>query len=238
MNDEARINRGLIPRAQQAAHSAKIRVSLLEFLNDESFTTADVVQRLVGYKSKQGALGVLQKLTKEGLIKHHKMKNFAGGNLNLWGITPKGIYAINDPDELPTRVRGFEPSRVSLATLDHKIQIQLLKIYIKELGWSVKKLNPSIWDRKIPDIICTKPDQDEELIALEVELTIKSQKRYADIITSYKSDHLDTLRRVVWLTETEKAASQLKNIFRKLDDSCLDLHRFMSIDAFMGKGDD
>ncbi len=229
--------KGLIPRSEQAAHSEKVRIAILAFLSDETYTTVEVIQKLVGYKSKQGANGVLQKLAKDGLLKHHKMKNFAGRGLSIWGITTRGMYAINDPDELPDRVRGFEPSRISLATLDHKLQIQLVKIYLNELDWSVKQIDTNIWDKKLPDIVCTKPSQEDELIALEIELTIKSQKRYGDIITIYKSAQQQNLRRVVWLTETDKAAAQLRNIFKALDESCLELHRFMSLDAFKGNKD-
>lgn len=230
------IAKGLIPRSEQAAHSEKVRVVILQFLNDETYTTAEIIQRLVGYKSKQGADGVLKKLANDGLLKHHKMKNFAGRGLSIWGITARGIYAINDPHELPDKVRGFEPSRISLATLDHKLQIQLVKIYLNELGWSIISIDPNIWDKKLPDILCTKPSEEFEQIALEIELTIKSQKRYGDIITTYKSMQYgqQSLRRVVWLTETEKAAAQLRSIFKGLDESCLELHRFMSLDAFKG----
>lgn len=228
--------KGLIPRAEQAAHSEKVRTAMLNFLSDETYTTVDIIQKLVGYKSKQGANGVLKKLANEGLVKEHRMKNFAGRGLVLWGITTRGMYAINDPDDLPERVRGFEPSRVSLATLDHKLEIQLVKIYLKEIGWPIKNIDNNLWDKKLPDIICSKPSQPNELIALEIELTIKSQKRYGDIITTYKSvqNEQQELRRVVWLTDSDRAAAQLKGIFEKLDNSCLELHRFMSLSKFKG----
>ena len=230
-------NLGLIPRSEQAAHSEKVRVAILTFLADETYSITDVIQKLIGFKSQQGAKGVLKKLSKDGLVKHHSMKNLAGRGLHLWGITARGIYAIYDPDELPERVRGFEPSRISLATLDHKIQIQLIKIYLIELDWSIEQIDPIVWDKKLPDIVTTKPSNRNELIALEVELTIKSKKRYADIITTYKSVQKNTpsLRRVVWLTDNEKAAAQLHSIFKNLDEGSINLHKFMSLDKFQGK---
>ena len=114
---------GLIPRAEQAQHNEKIRTSVLRFLIDETYSTIEILQEFVHYKTKQGTLGLMKKLEKDGFVKLYKMKNFAGRGLNIWGITPRGIYAISDPDDLPDRIRGFEPSRISLATLDHKLQI-------------------------------------------------------------------------------------------------------------------
>lgn len=226
---------GLIPRAEQAQHNEKIRTSVLKFLIDEIYSTVEILQQLMNYKTKQGALGLMKKLEKDGLVKLHRMKNFAGRGLHIWGITPRGIYAITDPDDLPDKIRGFEPSRISLATLDHKLQIQLVKIYLNELRWSIIPIDNNIWDKKLPDIVCTKPQLENELISLEIELTIKSLKRYSNIITTYKIlQNEQPLRRVVWLTDTDKAAAQLRSIFKGLDESCLELHRFMSLDAFKG----
>ena len=226
--------KGLIPRSEQGKHREDVTRRVLEFLFDETYTTSDVIKKLLGYSSLQGATGLMKKLEREGLIKHHAMKNLAGRGLHLWGISKRGIYAICDPDELPERVRSFEPSRVSLLMLPHKIEIQLVKIFLLENKWSIQSIDPDVWEKKIPDIVCKKPNEDR-VISLEVELNIKSQKRYISIIKEYQElQDIGRVDRVVWLTETDRQSAQLAGIFKRINEQSSQLHVFMTLAKFKG----
>ena len=226
---------GLMPRSEQHAHREAITLKALSFLQDETYSTTAVLQELLGYTSRQGIKGMLNKLVKEHLVKHHPIKNLAGRGIDLWGITKRGLYAIDESGVLPDNVRGFEPSRVSLMALPHKVEVQKVKIALLNCGWSIDNIQDHAWQDKIPDIVISHPTEDA-IFALEIELHVKSQKRYAAVIQHYKAAHnSEQMDRVYWLAEDDKMANQLAAVFHRIDPTVGDVHIFQSLEAFKKK---
>ena len=230
---------GLMPPQKQVQHNQKIRTKILKFLSEEKYSTPTVLQELTRYKSRQGVAGVMEKLAQNGLVKKHKINALGGLNFVVWGITAKGIYAVSESDQ-EKNVRGFDPSKMSLLTLNHKSKIQLLKIKLLDQTYITPPIDPDIWKLKIPDLISSE-HEDGELLAWEVELTIKSQRRYQEIADLYGSlKWRNRLKRVYWLTESENDAARLHSIFRKIEfedgeASPMELHRFMPFDTAIEK---
>lgn len=248
---------GLIPRAEQGAHNKLVRESLLLFLQQYPYAVTEAIQAFLNYKTERGTTGLLKRLVQHGYVKHHKMKNLAGRGLNLWGLTVKAIYAINDPASLPKRVRGFEPSRVSLATLPHTTETQRVhaalwntyrKVWVPKLSEKAKRLRERIGkSTRLADLAyCEKNDEYAEI---EVELTIKSRRRYKEILSIYMDYHESERYTVVWLTKTGDDARRLRSIFAEVSEFyggeariSYGLHQINTIDEFIArlhdKGDD
>jgi hypothetical protein len=224
---------GLVPHADRAARVNEIRQKTLSFLYYEPYTIAPVIQQLLGYKSNVGTWKLLTKMEKNGLVKRHSLIDFGGRRLLIWGITGAGCAAIYDEDKMRhLRTKGFDTSRIYLSTINHLIELQKVKTRIinSEMSIDILDINPRLWDKKKPDsLIRVTTERGEEVIALEIELTIKSVIRYKSIIREYNkylSSKLCTT--VIWATQTEKQRDNLTRIFENLDTK--DNHQFLTIE--------
>lgn len=206
-----------LTKEEQKKRNAFVLQTSLFFLEKETFTDLSVLTNLLGYASKWGAKKGLEKLEKSGLIKHHKMETLTGQNIDLYGITTQGIYAITDPEKLPSRVRGFEPSRVSLLTLPHRIKTHQTIVFLMKYGFKHIRINDFFANaKKLPDAVVQNPENDQRS-TIEIELTIKSKPRYEKIIKDYQK-FIDngTIRFIHWITDDERKKKHLEKIFEEL----------------------
>ncbi len=208
----------LMPPDRQAEQRAKVTESVLTFLSLETYTSTDILQTLLGYKTRHGTTKALRRLCQAGLIKEHDLTMLTGHALKLWGITVQGIYAINDPEKMPDRVRGFEPSRISLLTLPHKIKCHETAVHaLNNRCVIVRSMDLFLGLNKIPDLIIQNPKSGKHS-AIEIELTVKTAKRYAKIFREYKQAlKSNIVARVYWLTESEKMQQHLQRVFGNVE---------------------
>jgi hypothetical protein len=102
----------------------------------------------------------------------------------IWGITAHGA-ATSARDGEPIAVRAFEPSKVSTTTLGHSLDVQLMQLRAERAGW---KWQPSFGEfsrseAKYADAVGTRPDGQK--VAMEIERTVKTVKRYAEILAAH-----------------------------------------------------
>jgi len=225
---------GLIPESERAERAEFIRSKVLSFLYYEPYTTAKVVQTLAQYKTIQGANKLLRSLEAQGFVKRQRLTNLAGRGMSLWGITGAGCAAIYDPEKsFYKRTRGFKTDSIYLTTLDHLNQMQLLKCRIinSKRNISILYIDKNIWKDKVPDVLAklVLEDGNESIIAYEVELTIKSEKRYKEIIGDYKP-HIkkNQCDYIFWVSDTESKRDKLSNIFKRNNGSSH--HKFRTLE--------
>jgi hypothetical protein len=114
---------------------------------------------------------------------------FAGrAAITLWGITPHGLALSWGDDDEPRDLPTFEPSRLAPSTVPHRLAMQQARLAATAAGltgWVVcdrgewRAAHP---DTQTPDAVVTTPDG---VIAVEVELTIKTIKRYREIVAGH-----------------------------------------------------
>ena len=178
----------LLPPAERAARQAEKQKIVLEFLRDEIWTHGDVVAELLGFKSRQAGHKALSALARAGLVRQAKVETAWGRPVSIWGITSHGQAMAWPLDaEPPENPRTFEPSKIKPSTMAHHLDIQKARISAARSGWKGWQAGDAVFQKerkmKYPDAIATAPDGAR--VAIEVERTIKSKKRYSEIIVSH-----------------------------------------------------
>jgi len=238
-----------------------VRLKLLEFLRDETYTSIDIVCELCGYSTKRGAEMMLAKMENEGYIKSIRRNLYSAHGQKVYGITNAGYSFCTPDDEMPDNPKIFLPYRLNLNQFDHKIKTQKLRVALSNINHEIGDINGYPFDAKRPDLIVVKMTDDdgeisdtETVTSYEIELTIKSITRYKKIILDYEmtnfrfdknqSEFLEgykklKLYRVVWVTESDQVKEKLEGIFKRLisiynEKRSIDVqHVFISFDVLM-----
>lgn len=207
----------LTPKARNARILEK-RDIVLKFLRDETYTSAKIISSLLHFKSVQAAHQTLNKMVREGFLRKATVC-FLGRSIVLYGINDHGLaysWGLNqDPQSRPT----FQPSKVSLSQLPHKLELQEIRLKAQSLGWSKwipgERLGLSMKGLKRPDALVE--DSEGNIIAIEVERTIKSPKRYAEILLNHliarKNSHYS---KVLYLSPDIACMARVKRCFERV----------------------
>jgi hypothetical protein len=195
---------------RQLRASTKKRI-ILEFLRDETWTSPQVVARLINL-SIGSAYKILNRLKNEQLIISHHVKDL---NLVIWGITTHGLMESWNDSDFETEDRPyFQPSRVKPVMMRHHIMLQQARLQAEVKHWSNWKPGNLLAKgiAKRPDAIAVSSIGQN--IAIELERTIKTKKRYEAIISLY----LQAIKRkkydeVHYVVPDKKFATSLKRLF-------------------------
>ena len=209
----------LLPPAERKRRGEENRQAILTFLRDERWTHIDVIQALLGHKSPQAIYRILGKMAVEGLVSKAEIPVAYNRPVAIWGITVHGLAMSWGLDEAVEPRKPFEPSKVAPTMMQHKVDLQLLKVRALRSGWaswidgSLLGWRKSEW--KVPDAVAIDPQGRKT--AIEVERTVKSKKRYAEIIVS----HLESKRegrweRIVYLCPTRDIAARIEREFQSI----------------------
>jgi hypothetical protein len=154
---------------------------ILRFLRDEIWSAGYILCSVIGV-SPTGVYKTLGQLEAQGLIKSHSI---LGLNFKLYGITQQGLLYAWDVSEQYEDRSYFEPSRVKPLMVQHYLDTQKARLQAEVLGWCGwtpgHLLPPGI--EKRPDAVVN--DICGRRIAIELERTVKSKKRYAAIFGVY-----------------------------------------------------
>lgn len=211
---------GLLPPDQRKERTAAKRRAILRFLREEIYTTREVVQELLGVASTPAKM-TLAAMVRDGLLRMEQVDCPNGWRPFLWGITPEGqAIAFDLATEQPNE-RVFEPGRVGLTVVRHTITIQLCQIRAERSGWTnwVAGDKIGLWekDQGRPDALATAPNG--ERLAIEVELTLKTTKRYEavlwDRLRQVRAGNFD---RICWITDSVDRARRLESIIKKISE--------------------
>ena len=208
----------LLPPAERKARTAEKRRAILRLLRDEIYTTREVVQELLGVEATPAKM-TLAAMARDDLVKHQQVDCPNGWRPHLWGITADGQALAFDPGETPNE-RTFEPGRVGLTVVKHTITIQLARLRAERAGWTDWQAGDRLgkWaaDQGRPDAIATDPSG--ERWAVEVELTMKTTKRYESVIFDrLRQIKAGNFQKVVWLSPDQDRSKRLETIIKGID---------------------
>ena len=188
------------------------RKLILRFLREEIWSDTANLSMLLDVKSI-AATRTLKKLVEEELIRSHALPTM-GGQIILFGITAHGqALAAETGEDILDKV--FIPSRVAPTYARHTLDIQILRIRAERAGWTqwvnADRIEKWVTGKMRPDAYAVSPDG--RRFGIECERTIKSPKRYIDILSGW----LQAIRRgdvshVVWASPDEKIRDRLKQI--------------------------
>lgn len=167
---------------RQARNAEKTRL-VLRWLRDELCSPAEIVARLLGIAAVQPVYRFLDSLVTKGLLVRAKYP-VDGRQVSVWGLTPHGVAFSFDENEPLTDVTPFQPSRVSAAQLPHRLAVQSLRLAMTTkgaTGWRYLH-RIALKGMKVPDALA---ELDGKTVAFEVERTVKSRRRYQEVVSGY-----------------------------------------------------
>ena len=167
--------------AARVARTDEKRALILRFLRQEVWTTGEQVQELLALKTRAPAYSTLRAMERDGLLRCAPAPGRP--QLALWGMTPHGCAMALDVDEAPDESATFHPSRVSGSQMLHHLELQQLHIRGGWQSWTAGRLLRLGKGDKIPDAVAVTASG--LTVAIELERTVKSAKRYSEIVTSY-----------------------------------------------------
>lgn len=215
--------------ADRLQRAVEKRLQVLRFLRQEIWSSQEVLGAVMGVQSRTAAHKNLTRMEGEGLLRRHRIEGLGGGTLTLWGITAHGQAVAFDPGTEAPVAAYFEPGRLAEITVRHALDLQRLRMQAERAGWknwtNGDRLPELLKGGKRPDAIAISPGG--RRTAIEVERTIKTSKRYEQILASYlmalKAEQVD---QVVWLLPTEDLALRLRAIVLGIRSVAIQKQRF------------
>lgn len=164
----------------------------LRWMREEKWTTPSILAQVAGLQSRQAAHKFICQLVAKELVQLHKINVVGRTVVTIIGITAHGLamsWEENDSD-----CSYCESSRISLTQIPHQIDLQRARLAAEGAGWTnwMRGERLGVHPTIRPDAISTGPDG--SIAAIEVERTIKTRRRYQQII----SGHLQMIRQGGW----------------------------------------
>ena len=174
--------------AARASKAQQNRDLLWQFLKIHIYSDLATMANHLDHKTKTPVSKIMSRWLRSGLVRKEKIKDDFGVAV-LYGITQKGL----DGD---TTKRAFQPSKVSLRTLEHTLKCQRASSYflkqpvVEELGLEIVNIESGNLEKyglkHRPDLLLMSTlVPSVGLICIEVELSLKSKKRYEAIFKDY-----------------------------------------------------
>lgn len=210
--------RSLLSPTERAAAIRAKRDAILGWFRNYPWSHVDVLTEVVGL-GQWAIQATLAKMKRDELVRSADILIARGGSVRIWGLTHHGLHlAIPIGEELQD-LAVFEPSKVAVSTLEHDIAVQLIHARALHLGWAdwqtASQAAGLLAKRglKIPDAIATSPGG--ERTAIEVERTLKSFRRYEELLVSYLAGRKAGLwQRVLYLSPTQDLAARVERAYK------------------------
>jgi hypothetical protein len=168
--------------------------------------------------TRQGAWKTLRQFEAAEFVREAKLPITGRTSYALWGITAHGLAYAWNLDETPEERPVFEPSRIAVSVLPHHVDLQRARIKAEHAGWTKWKRGERLGfkTKNRPDAIAR--DNAGIMVAIEIERTIKTIKRYRQIMAA----HLQEIKneqwaRVEYVCPSESFCKRLERIFRSID---------------------
>lgn len=207
----------LIPHShadRMAAQAAKRR-RLLAWLRTEIWTTYDIAGNVMGVTDRRTIRNTIAAMARDGLLVLDSIETETGVR-QLIGITMDGQSAAAT-GERAFITKSYERGRIGLTVLDHTLDLQRLKLACLRAGWkNWTRPDASKWTKSYrPDALATTPDS--VAVAIEVERTLKTRKRYETIL----KNHLEALKKnafkhVIYACQTPEKARNVERLMRAI----------------------
>jgi Mn-dependent DtxR family transcriptional regulator len=207
------------------ARRAEKEKIILNLLKDERFSTARLIGVLLKTK-RTTTFETVKRMEKKGLLIQAQVDD-----KRVWGLTPAGAFLADEDG----KCRHFDPKRISAITLKHDLAVQRAKIEAMAMGWShflaertlrqMAVKERTTW-LQVPDAFAVSPRGRK--VALEVERTVKTPKRYTAIFNCYCQMLSDkTIQEVVYICP-EDICRRLERLFLRIETMKVDdkVHTF------------
>ena len=200
------------------------RKALVQFLASEIYTHHSIVQELLHLGRRQTDRTLVGS-QRAGLLHKHQVDLGYGKLVPIWGLTPKAGLLLN--------TGYFEPGRVSPTKLEHALSLQRARVRAEAAGWEDwqnerRILSEGAFSRKkkkIPDAVATSPNGSR--VAIELERTIKTSKRYRAILAHYVvMIERGDIEKVIYITDSAGVATRLRSLFHAFDYVLLSGRRY------------
>jgi hypothetical protein len=202
--------RNLLNLTEAKQKSRENLQKLLEFLYAEKYSKATILQEVIGLQTRSAICRILRRMERQDLVRRHQYVN----SIVLWGITPNGIHDAIGKDEKITDWTYFEPSKINLNTLEHQFDVQKIHALCirQNIGFIPgRTLGSRVFNDKVPDGIIIAGNN---RIAVEVERSIKSKRRYDGIIYNYlKAIKAGKYTKVLYVAPTPEKCQRIKKVF-------------------------
>ena len=213
--------------SERMAKKQDNETEILRFLKDEIFSTAEILSKVLNYTAASTAYGTLNRMCTNGLLSTEQINLGGYRPFKLYGITQHGAVMVMEDHDDPFKLKAFEPSKITLSTLEHRLDIQRMRLVAKNQGYQWKSTSNLKLEKgqKYPDGLMRK---DGNIWAVEVERIAKSPKRYREITEIYLNQITqNSWSGVVYLFPNEKLRDRVRRIFYAVDSATIagQLHR-------------
>ena len=181
---------------------------VLEFLASEGVSTAAMLSELLGYQQPQSVYKILRRLQENRIISARKIDVIG----NLYRLTKSGMDAL-PPDLKPKIVNAGDINPLSI---NHRLAIQKCHIMMikNNVKWEFSTGRAKKGSQKPDGVIWFHLNSTElSPVAVEVELTVKTRKRYNEIIRVYSGMKYQV---VVYVVPNQVMCDRIKRIFEDI----------------------
>ena len=218
---------------ERAERAAEKEDYVLAWLVDFVYSTTDVLG-VVLELNPSATLSALRRLERKGYIVRDEIPVYGRIVLPIWGITVTGLMSFLTPQQIETqKLRYHQKGRVALSSLQHEMDVQRVALFCeraekydsvywtsnREFPWPSKKGDPR-WP-VYPDGLMNVPINGDEnnlaAIAVEVERTRKTPKRYVQILKGHAANIAQgRYYGVVYFCVDQQAVDSLKALFKRI----------------------
>jgi len=188
--------------------------TLLKLLRDETWSNAPMMAQWLKI-SLSAAYKTLSKLEQQLLIKSYYVVDL---KYKIWGITPDGLMMSWQEDEEMQIRPYFQPSKIKPVMMQHHLDLQQARFNAEKATWQNWHLG-SLLPKQIgkrPDAIVM--DKNQYTIAVELERTVKTKKRYEAIFSYYlQAITQGQYNSVHYVCPNPKFAARLKRLFNLIE---------------------
>lgn len=218
------------PRARRARTSEK-QAQVLAWLATEPFSTVAILAGVIGLQ-RVATAKTLDAMQAAGLLRKEEIRTPLAGRVNLYVVTPHGAAMGSPLDGEP--LPYFETGRIAPSTIEHALDVQRARLAARRAGWTAWQSDRELhalagaaeggW-RKIPDALAINAGGVR--VAVEVERTAKTSKRYEEILAQYLQQIRAGLCDAVhYVSPTPGLAARLQRIFLRIEQVPINGRRY------------
>lgn len=194
---------------------------VLRFLIEENYSSLENLALLLNVP-KQTAIRVTKHLCDKSYLNKVEVDIGLARKISVFQPTNTGImFAMVTDEELP-ELR--EVSKVNAATIYHDLKLQQIRFKLEAQGyhsfqssWHLTRILRKRGEKapKIPDYTCINSEGNK--VAIEYERTIKTKKRYQEIIGQYIDiKERGIIKQVIYFTD-DGFADKLRRLFQEIE---------------------
>lgn len=229
-----------LSRAEKMAMAEAKQTAILSFLaSGEVYTTFDILKLLLG-RSDSTVRRTIELMVKEKLLRLEPLEVGSKKTI-LIGITNHGVGMADRAGLCPC----FATGKTNPAYVTHHITTQVIRIKAVNAGgteWLPGRALRNKGFLKVPDALY---QMDGKTIGVEVELNIKTPKRYSEIVSNFLQEMSKKSWTEVHYITTPNVVPRIQKIFNelgtvnvkgtvvKLEQKHLDRFKFYSFDEYL-----